>query len=76
MRSTRSGLVNGAGNLIVGTGTTIVGSGYASVSVPAPVTLATPDRINLSCSHDSTLPAGPLAALGGVVVAQQVATRF
>lgn len=72
----RCGLVNGAGGIVAGTGTTMVGSGLASLSVPALVTLFAPERLNLYCSHDATLPAGVLQAQGGVVVAQQVAATF
>jgi hypothetical protein len=71
----RCGLYNGGG-LLRGDATTMPGPGYESVSLPVLVTLTTADRINVMCSHDSTLPAGPLQVYYANVVAQQVASRF
>jgi len=70
----RCGLNTGGGALISGTGAT--SNGYTSMSVPGLVTFTSPERVNVQCSHDSDLPAGPLVAVAGVVVAQQVASRF
>lgn len=72
----RCGVVNGAGGLLAGDATTVSGPGYESVTVPALVTLAGADRVNVTCSHDGDLPAGTLQVLFANVVAEQVASRF
>lgn len=73
----RCGLYTGAGSLISGTADGVVGVfGAGTITVPGLVTLTSPERINVQCSHDHNLPAGTLVALHGVVVAEQMASRF
>jgi hypothetical protein len=69
-----TGLFTGSGALIHGTGDTSTGA--VSLTVPGLVTLTSPERINVACSHDHNLPAGQLAAVNGAVVAEQVTSRF
>jgi hypothetical protein len=72
----RCGPYTGSGALIAGSGTTWLAHSYGDLSVPGLVTLTTPERIDVRCSHDSDLPAGPLVAVAGVVVVEKVASRF
>lgn len=73
----RCGLYTGAGSLISGTADGVAGVfGVGSMTVPGLVTLTSPERINVQCSHDHNLPAGTLVALHGVVVAEQMTSRF
>lgn len=72
----RCGVNNGAGGLLAGDATTVTGPGYESVTVPALVTFANADRVNVLCLHDASLPAGLLQLYFATVVAEQVATRF
>jgi hypothetical protein len=73
----RCGLYTGGGGLISGTAVGAPGVfGTPSVTVPGLVTLTSPERINVQCSHDHALPAGTLVAIHGVVVAEQMASRF
>lgn len=70
----RCGLFTGGGALISGTVTGVFGVG--SMTVPGLVTFASPERINLQCSHDHNLPAGQLVAIAGTVVVEQMTSRF
>lgn len=70
----RCGIHTGAGGLVAGTADNSPGA--VSLTVPGLVTLTSPERVNVVCSHDHNLPAGPLAALHGVVVAEQMTARF
>lgn len=73
----RCGLYTSGGALISGAGAGAPGVfGSISLTVPGLVTFTSPDRINLQCSHDNNLPAGTLAANHGVVVAEQMTSRF
>lgn len=72
----RCGVNNSAGGLLAGDATTVPSLSEASVTVPALVTFTAADRVNVSCSHDGNLPAGPLQVSFSSVVAEQVAARF
>lgn len=73
----RCGLFTGGGALISGTVTGVAGVfGVGSMTVPGLVTFASPERINLQCSHDHNLPAGQLVAIAGTVVVEQMTSRF
>jgi hypothetical protein len=73
----RCGLYTGAGSLISGTADGVGGVfGAGTITVPGLVTLTAPERVNVQCSHDHNLPAGALVALHGVVVAEQMTSRF
>jgi hypothetical protein len=54
----------------------MAGPSLATLTIPVLATLPTADRLNVACSHDSTLPDGPLQVFFATVVAQQVSSRF
>lgn len=70
----RCALFTGAGSLIAGTGDNSPGA--VGMTVPGLVTFTSPERINVQCSHDHNLPAGQLAVIHGVVVVEQMTSRF
>ncbi|MEU8413126.1 hypothetical protein AB0C24_10070 [Amycolatopsis japonica] len=70
----RCALVTGGGSIISGVADNH--DGAVAMTVPGLVTLTSPERINIGCSHDHGLPAGPLLAIHGNVVAEQMTSRF
>lgn len=74
----RCGLYNGAGGLLRGDAVSVFAGSYESTSITALVTLTAPDRINVQCVHDSTMPStGPrLQVYYANVVVRKIAQRF